>query len=960
MKADTPHAHLGTGDASTLPNRPARSGLSGRSVLQWILMGTLSLVIFLIDLLTPLSVADGMLYVVVVMIFGLRGNNPPFPLWVAGGCSILTLLGYHLSPEGEVWWGAIWNRGLALLVIWVTAFTCRTQLLNTLKTMNQPGPMRFSEETNLLGPTPAPKDRLSKLEGGQTPGSSVSNSPVSGEHAVLLLNESINEPFHKDFQDLVDSLEGIVWEAEFPSYRFTFVSLQAERLLGYPREKWLTEPAFFPNHIHEADRQRTIEACRAKTLLKENHELEYRFLHADGSILWIRDLVTVVVEQDHPVKVRGVMFDMTSFKTAEDALKKSEERFRKYFATGLVGMAITSPHKTFLEVNDRFCSMLGYSREELKHITWDTLTHPDDLPGDESRFEQLVAGHLESYSMEKRFLRKDGRLIHANLYVNAVRDTSGTVEYLTGMVEDITQQREAEHASHAAERLTDTILENLPNMVFVKDARDLRFVRFNQAGERLLGYSREDLIGKNDFDFFPGEEATFFTAKDRAVLAEGTLLDIPEEPIHTRNKGIRILHTKKLPIFDEAGVPRFLLGISEDITEQKQMEDALRASQSTLKNLFDSAPIMMGVLEVTGDDLRHISDTKATGEFLGIPLNQLTGQWCSRFTPPEILRIWLTHSHACFQTGQAVSFEYSHPHPQGERWVAVTVTPLPHTASTGLKCAYVAQDMTERKRMEDQIRRHAEQLEGEVARRTSRIQELEQRRMHMEKLATLAQVSAGLAHEINNPLASIAQSLLVLKRAIPADHPKYKYTEKMQNCIERMTLTIEQFYKLYRPAPPKVDPVDVEWVIRSAVDIMQAVAGKKGLSLTTSFALTTSRVAIAPGDLIQVLCNLIHNAMDASCPPSEILVSAAHAPHTVTISVTDFGMGIPPNVLDRMFDPFFTTKYGEAGAGLGLGLAVSKNLVESMGGRIQCSTTEGMGTTFSLVFPLYGASREPS
>src|SRR5690606_19111753 len=131
-----------------------------------------------------------------------------------------------------------------------------------------------------------------------------------------------------------------------------------------------------------------------------------------------------------------------------------------------------------------------------------------------------------------------------------------------------------------------------------------------------------------------------------------------------------------------------------------------------------------------------------------------------------------------------------------------------------------------------------------------RIQELEQRRMHMEKLATLAQVSAGLAHEINNPLASIAQSLLVLKRAIPADHPKYKYTEKMQNCIERMTLTIAQFYKLYRPSPPKVKHVDVEWVIRSAVDIMQSVAGKKGLSLTTSFALTTSRVAIAPGDLI--------------------------------------------------------------------------------------------------------------
>ena len=123
----------------------------------------------------------------------------------------------------------------------------------------------------------------------------------------------------------------------------------------------------------------------------------------------------------------------------------------------------------------------------------------------------------------------------------------------------------------------DSILENIPDMIFVKDAEELRFVLFNRAGEELLGFKREDLIGKNDYDFFPKEEADFFVAKDREVLASKKLIEIAEEPIQTAH-GQRYLHTKKIPILDEMGKPCFLLGISEDITEKKlQDEEIARA-----------------------------------------------------------------------------------------------------------------------------------------------------------------------------------------------------------------------------------------------------------------------------------------------------------------------------------------------------------------------------------------------
>jgi PAS domain S-box-containing protein len=124
----------------------------------------------------------------------------------------------------------------------------------------------------------------------------------------------------------------------------------------------------------------------------------------------------------------------------------------------------------------------------------------------------------------------------------------------------------------SANRFLDSVIENIPAMIFVKDAADLRFVRVNRAEEELLGYSRDDLLGKNDYDLFPKNEADFFTANDREVLASGMGKDIPEEPIHTRNKGERLLHTKKIPILDEHGRPRYLLGISHDVTEQKERE----------------------------------------------------------------------------------------------------------------------------------------------------------------------------------------------------------------------------------------------------------------------------------------------------------------------------------------------------------------------------------------------------
>jgi PAS domain S-box-containing protein len=138
--------------------------------------------------------------------------------------------------------------------------------------------------------------------------------------------------------------------------------------------------------------------------------------------------------------------------------------------------------------------------------------------------------------------------------------------------------RAAEERAVQASSLLDAIIENIPDMVFVKDAERLAFVRLNRAGEQLLGRSRTELIGKTDFDFFPTSQAEFFVAKDRETLAATDVVDIAEEPLDTPS-GTRWLHTKKVPLLDAGGVPRYLLGIAHDITERKQAIADLSAAK---------------------------------------------------------------------------------------------------------------------------------------------------------------------------------------------------------------------------------------------------------------------------------------------------------------------------------------------------------------------------------------------
>ena len=228
--------------------------------------------------------------------------------------------------------------------------------------------------------------------------------------------------------------------------------------------------------------------------------------------------------------------------------------------------------------NQRFCDSLGRTLAELRGKR-DFDIFPPELAEKYRRDDIHVMETGTLLEAVEEISDAKGQRRHIQVLKAPVRDSHGQIVGVQGMFWDITDRKITEDDLKEAHAFLDSIVDNVPIMLFVKEAEGLRFVRFNRASEELVGIRREDVLGKCDFDLFPPEEAQFFTQKDRGVLADGVMVEIPEEIIDTRNHGRRILHTKKIPVMDATGRPQFLLGISEDITEKKQTELALQEAK---------------------------------------------------------------------------------------------------------------------------------------------------------------------------------------------------------------------------------------------------------------------------------------------------------------------------------------------------------------------------------------------
>ena len=484
-----------------------------------------------------------------------------------------------------------------------------------------------------------------------------------------------------------------------------------------------------------------------------------------------------------------------------------------------------------------------------------------------------------------------------------------------------------------ANQFLNAIIENIPNMVFVKEPERLTFVRFNKAGEDLLGVAREDVLGKTDYDLVPAAQAELRQAKDRETLRRKVVLDIAEESIDT-TRGPRWLYTKKIPILDAAGTPQFLLGISEDITERREADHA-RVRLAAIVESSDDA--------IIGRSLDGVvtSWNQGAERIFGYSAEEIVG----KALPPQILGGRDAESALLAKrvaAGERIA------HFVAPRWrkdgqaiyVSANVSPIRDAEGRLIGSATIARDITEAMQIQDALARAKDA--AEVANRE------------------LESFSYSVAHDLRAPLRSIdgfSQALLE-DYVDKLDAEGKQYLAFIRESAQHMALLIDDMLALSRVARSELHrvPVDLEALARAAIVRLQRIQPERRVDVVIEKGL------VAEGDprlLTVVLDNLLGNAWKFTGKREDARIelgATAKDGHPVYF-VRDNGAGFDMAFANKLFGVFQRLHTTAEFEGTGVGLATVHRVISRHGGRVWAEGAVDRGATF--YFTLYERERAP-
>lgn len=553
----------------------------------------------------------------------------------------------------------------------------------------------------------------------------------------------------------------------------------------------------------------------------------------------------------------------------------------------------------------------------------------------------------------------------------------------------------AEH-SEELEKSTeylDSLLDHIPMTVFVKDAKDLRFTHLNKAGEELLGFDRSELIGRSDFDFFPKEQAEHFTQVDKDVIAGKQVVDTKEELIQTKHRGTRILHTKKIPLFGKDGNPQYLLGVSEDITDKKNSEEemmrmvkeeaALKEREiATAKDIFlakvstllsttldyNETLHMVANLAVTalGDwcTISMINDEgqfeRAAGAHADKKKTPLIEEYMSKYPPDSRVYAVTDSSYYNYQISNSELKAMVKDQRQMELLLELganssMIVPIRARGKVRGSLAFVAGtskpnfSALDLALAEDLGRRAGIAIENALL--YSAAQSAIRARDEFVSIAS---------HELKTPITSLKMQLQMMLRGINVEKNQAPSPEKLLKAltsstkqIDRLTVLIEDLLDVTRIETGKLtykfEKVDLSLMVK---EIMDRYA-EEAKYAKTEFKQNLQENVFSFCDryrIEQVFINLLSNAIKYGANnPIEVTVTSE--PGKAIIIVKDQGLGIAKEMQGKIFERFERAISSTNISGLGLGLYITKQIIDAHQGSIEVESDLKVGSTFKVCLP---------
>lgn len=357
----------------------------------------------------------------------------------------------------------------------------------------------------------------------------------------------------------------------------TFINASAAAMLGHDASELIGKPSHATWHYARPDGSHyPHEKCPIYSAYKDGtvHSGEEIFLRKDGTGFPVQFTSRPIIIDGEIAGAVLTFNDITERKQMEEAFRESEERFRATFNQAAVGIGHVTPDGHWLRINQKYCDVVGYTEKEIKTLTINEITHPDDLAASMHLYQQLLEGKLKNYSLEKRYIRKDGSTVWVNLTASMVFDTNGNPVFAIGVVEDISKRKQAEEVLHLSEERYRSLYNDTPVMLHSID-QDSRLVSVSNNWLETLGYERSEVLGRKFTDFLTAESCAHATA---AVIPEffrsGSIKEVPYQ-IMKKNGEILDVQLSAIAEQDRKGKVIRSLAVMVDVTERKRAEEEI-------------------------------------------------------------------------------------------------------------------------------------------------------------------------------------------------------------------------------------------------------------------------------------------------------------------------------------------------------------------------------------------------